>query len=101
MSNSGSGIPKNGLLHGCFDEGCSYHPGCEESMNEIKSLGGVAGIYAAVSSAPGRKLQGVVLNLGRYVSINRARHAVQVEGCDGRIIAHIPLSRDQIAELGV
>jgi hypothetical protein len=58
-------------------------------------------LWKDIAAADGDKLRQVISGYGAVVSYNTQRQAVQVLGCSGVVIAHIPLSQHQIAALAL
>lgn len=51
----------------------------------------IALFWVAMQSASAGDLPGVLSEYSEVAFYNPARHAVQVRGCNGGIIAHVPL----------
>jgi hypothetical protein len=80
-------------LGGCFSGDCLMAMTDRDPVNEI--------VVAASEEVPSQ-LADVVREYSDLVSYNGTRGALQVRGCSGEVIAHIPMSAkrfDAIAEL--
>lgn len=89
----GGGHPNSCLVNTCANE----HDSCGQSRRDAESA--VLAINKALPRVTPAELEVLVTRLGERVTVNAHRQALQVSGCAGEIVAHIPLTQAQAAEL--
>lgn len=72
------------------------HIRCGLAFNTLEELDV---FIAGVRRATGSEMAALLRRAPRSVSFNAARQAVQVRGCEGSLIANVPLRADQLADL--
>jgi hypothetical protein len=86
----------------CWDKH-PINPLCSEEEEDSDSpaipIGELPHVVETLGNAPPRDLPGMMKELGGRVRYVALRRAVQITGCDGLVIAHIPLSSRQAEEL--
>ncbi len=73
---------------------CDKHPNCFQGCE-----GGFAALRDAWHFQQLRRVALEVDRLGTKAILNEERLAVQVFGCNGEIMAHLPVSKDQFREI--
>jgi len=87
-------------VHGCLAEGpCSAPTDVTICKEPGQSLASIQAMTRAADRQDGAKLAMLVKGAGRSVEVNVGRGALQVMGCNGTVVAHIPLSAAQLATL--
>lgn len=89
------------IQHGCNEDSeshqCPTHTLCPSPLPDAEELGQ---LWTALSSFEGEPLR-AVMDAYPAVQLNMERGAFQLEGCDGTLLAHLPLSDDQLKSLRV
>ncbi|HEX7239675.1 MAG TPA: hypothetical protein VF263_05390, partial [Longimicrobiaceae bacterium] len=80
----------------CFDGGCGeQHPSCIGNLTSAQ----LEEIRRATLDGDLTQLQVVTRRYARSVQLAGSRQALQVRGCDDQVVAHFPLTGNQLAAL--
>jgi hypothetical protein len=82
-------------LETCGPGTCDGHK-CKTTLVDA---GGVGEVWFDVREADGRELREILRRHSDVAFYNEQRDAVQIRGCDGNVMASIPLSAEQVALL--
>ena len=82
-------------LETCGPGTCDAH----KCATILVDAGGVGEVWFDVREADGRELREILRRHADVAFYNDARNAVQIRGCDGNVMASIPLSAEQVALL--
>jgi hypothetical protein len=93
-------------VHFCDFATCEQHgheiwgpEQCDDNPEPLLSAEAMGALWDEARDAEGAELRRLVARSGRRVSLNSERGAVQVVGCNGRVLASLPLSRRQVESL--
>jgi hypothetical protein len=90
-----SGATNTGTIHGCGQGStCNFHNGCQNPEFAAQ----IASLSEAIQSDETMVIRRI-LKSDPAIRMNEARAAIQVYGCDGRVLAHMPVSGPQLAML--
>jgi hypothetical protein len=84
----------------CYFESCEdEHPSCEGGGEDLLAIG-FDSLKSSIVNADPATVRAFIAEAGpKAIEVNVDRSAIQILGCKGSVIAHIPISSDRVESL--
>lgn len=94
-----NGLNSAGSHSNCIDlPGCP-HPRCGQQAM-VEETEAISGLLADASRGNRAAMRTLLIDHQTRVTFNAARQSIQASGCNGGIIANVPLSEQDVASIG-